>query len=77
MSYLHLLPFVNNEQYGEDEMSWFVLFVYVFAFNLALNLSPLVVCWEWSNIDLLADILPLSNFPNYYDFVVLSEFLLF
>ena len=39
--YFHLLPFVNNEQYGEGEMSQVVVFVYVFAFNFALTLFPL------------------------------------
>ena len=43
MPYLHLLPFVNNEQYGEGETSRFLVFVYVFAFNFALTLSPLEV----------------------------------
>ena len=43
MPYLHLLPFVNNEQYGEGEMSQAVVFVYVLAFNFALTISPLEV----------------------------------
>ena len=42
--YFHLLPFVNNEQYGEGETSQAIVFVYFFAFNFALNLSPLEVC---------------------------------
>ena len=44
MPYFQLLPFLNNTQYGEDEMSQAVVFVYVFAINLALILSPLEVC---------------------------------
>ena len=44
MTYLHLLPSVNNEKYGEGEMSRVVVFVYIFAFNLSLTLSPLEVC---------------------------------
>ena len=44
MPYFHLLPVVNNEQYGEGEMSQAVVFVYFFAFNFALTLSPLEVC---------------------------------
>ena len=44
MPYFQFLPFVNNEQYGEGEMSQAVVFVYVFAFNFALTLSPLEVC---------------------------------
>ena len=44
MSYLHLLPFVNNEQYREGEMIQFVVFVYVFAFNFAPNIYPMEVC---------------------------------
>ena len=41
MPYFHLTPFVNNEQYREGETSRFLVFVYVFAFNFALTLSPL------------------------------------
>ena len=44
MPYLHLLTFVNNKQYGEGKMSRFVVYVYVFAFNFALPISPLEVC---------------------------------
>ena len=44
MTYFHLPPFVNNEQYGEGEMNQAVVFVYVFAFNFSLTLSPLEVC---------------------------------
>ena len=43
MPYFHLLPFVNNEQYGEGEMSRVDVSVYVFAFNLALTISPMEV----------------------------------
>ena len=43
MPYLHLLQFVNTEQHGEDEMIQAVVFVYVFVFNFALNLSSLEV----------------------------------
>ena len=44
MPCLHLLPFIKDEQYGEGEMSQDVVFVYVFAFNFALNLYPQEVC---------------------------------
>ena len=44
MPYFHLLPFVSNEQYEEGEMSRVVVYVYVFAFNSALTISPLEVC---------------------------------
>ena len=44
MPYFHVLHFVNNEQYGEGGISRVVVFVYVFAFNFALTLSPLEVC---------------------------------
>ena len=44
MPYFHLPPFVNNEQYGEGEMSRVVVFIYVSAFSFALTLSPLEVC---------------------------------
>ena len=44
MSYFHLLPFVNNEQYGEGEMIRVVIFVYFYAFNFALTNSHLEVC---------------------------------
>ena len=44
MPYFRLLSFVNNEQCGEGEMSQYVVFVYVFAFNFSLTLSPLEVC---------------------------------
>ena len=44
MPYFYLLHLANNEQYGEGEMSQVVFFVYVFAFNFALTLSPLEVC---------------------------------
>ena len=44
MPYFHLLPFVNNKKYGEGEMSRVVVFVYVFAFNVTLTISPLEVC---------------------------------
>ena len=44
MPYFHLLPFVNNEKYGEGEISQVVVFVYVFVFNYALIISPLKVC---------------------------------
>ena len=37
-------PFINNEQYGEVEMSQVVVFVYVFALNFTLTISPLEVC---------------------------------
>ena len=40
MPYFRLLPFVNNEQYGEGEISQAVVFVYFFAFIFALTLSP-------------------------------------
>ena len=41
---LHILHFLNNEQYGESEMSQAVVFVYFFSFNFALTLSPQEVC---------------------------------
>ena len=41
MTYFHLFPFVNNAQYGEGSMSRVVVFVYVFAFNFSLIISPL------------------------------------
>ena len=44
--YFHLLRFVNNEQYGEGEMSRVVVFVYIFAFNFSLTIYPLEVCWS-------------------------------
>ena len=44
MPYFHLLPFVNNEKYGEGEMSGVVVYFYVFEFNSALTLYPLEVC---------------------------------
>ena len=44
MPYFHLLPFVNNKQYGEGEMSQAVVFAYFFSFNFALTLSPREVC---------------------------------
>ena len=44
MPYFRLLPFVNNEQYGEGEISQAVVFVYVFELNLALTLSPQEFC---------------------------------
>ena len=43
MSYFHILPFVKKRQYGEGEMSQVVIFVYVFAFNFSLTISPLEV----------------------------------
>ena len=77
MPYFHLLTFVNNEQCGEGEMSQYVVFVYVFAFNFALNISPLEVCWAWSTIALPVNTLPLSSFYHYSYLVVFSDFLLF
>ena len=44
MPYFHLLPLANNKQYGEGEMSRVVVYVYIFAFNFALTISPLEVC---------------------------------
>ena len=44
MPYFQFLNFVNNEQYGEGEMIKAVVFVYVYAFIFAPNLSPLEVC---------------------------------
>ena len=44
MPYFVLLPFVNNKQYGEGEMSPDVVFVYFFAFNFVLTLSPQELC---------------------------------
>ena len=44
MPYFHLLPFVNNKEYGEGEMIQAIVFVYIFAFNFTLALSPLEVC---------------------------------
>ena len=44
MPYFHLLPFVNNEQYGEGEMSQVVVYVYFFAFNFTPTLYPLEFC---------------------------------
>ena len=44
LAHFHLLPFVNNKQYGEGEMIQSVVFLYVFAFNFALTLSPQEVC---------------------------------
>ena len=44
MPYFHLLPFVNNEQYGEGEISQVVVFIYVFAFNFSLTLYLLEIC---------------------------------
>ena len=41
ITYFHILTFEKNEQYGEDEMSQAVVFLYVFAFNFALTLYPL------------------------------------
>ena len=43
MPYFHLLPFVKNEQYVEGETSQAVVFVYVFALNFLITLSPLEV----------------------------------
>ena len=44
MSYFHLFLFVNNKQYVEVKMSRVVVFIYVFAFNFELTISPLEVC---------------------------------
>ena len=44
MPYFHLLHFVKNEQYGEGEMSQYIVFVYVYAFKFALAISPQEVC---------------------------------
>ena len=44
MPYFCLLSFFNNKQYREGEMIQVVVFVYVFAFNFALNISPLELC---------------------------------
>ena len=77
MPYLRLLPFVNNKQYGEGEMSQSVVFVYFFAFNFALNLSPQEVCRALSTIASLFDTLPLSAYPYSSFLVLFSDFLLF
>ena len=50
MPYFHLLPFVNNEQYGEGEMSQAIVFVYVFAFIFALTLSLLESCCSYLKV---------------------------
>ena len=44
MPYFRLLPFFNNEQCGEGEMSQVFFFVYGFVFNFALTISPLEFC---------------------------------
>ena len=72
MTYFHLPPFVNNEQYGEGEMNQAVVFVYVFAFNFSLTLSPLEVCWALSKISSLFNTLLLSTYPHSSLLVVYS-----
>ena len=61
MPYFHLLPFVNNEQYGEGEKSQVAVFVYFFAFNFASTLSTQGVCRSLSTIASLVDTFPLST----------------
>ena len=78
LPYFHPPPsFVNNEQYGEYEMSQAFVFVYIFAFNFALTLSPLGFCWARSTTASLVYTLPIYNSPNSLYLVVFSEFLLF
>ena len=77
MTYFRLLPFVKNEQHGEGEMSQAVVFIYVFAFNFALTIYPLEVCWAWSTIASIVDTLPLSTFLLSLYLIVFLYFLLF
>ena len=44
MSYFHLPPLLDNLKYVEGKISQFFVFVYFFAFNFALNISPLELC---------------------------------
>ena len=65
MPYFHLLPFVNNEQYGEVEMSQALVFVYLFPFLCTYSLS----LGSMSSM--------INHYPHYLFLIVFSEFLLF
>ena len=72
--HFHLLWFLINQQYEEGEMSQYIVFVYVFAFNFALNIPPLEICWAWSTIVSLVDTSTLFNYPHSSFLVVSSRF---
>ena len=77
MPYFYLLPFVNNKQYGESEMSQYVVFVYIFAFNFApcsfssgsllIIINHCFTCWYLASF----------HFPSFLVPCCIYEFLLF